>query len=221
MEHTGQVQILFPGNFGEVRFGFVHSICQAQRPKVFLKRGRTVWCENSRLVVVTLIHWEALWSLVSCIFYLQIVTDFHADFGQRQSYCCLLQLAHPRVQLLLGQHLLQSLQGLHLVGHDEHHTWLLVSQRHAQDGQLIGAVIIEAIETCGNNWNLFQIFAILIMHAFLFNTLSQRPERVIQQEGLLHYFTNNVNPKQGMNTSACTALMKQLLSLWTRALIFK
>lgn len=75
------------------------------------------------------------------------MTDFHADFGQRHSYSSLLQLAHPCIQLLLGQQLLQPLQTFHMVGHDEHHSGLLMSQRHAQDAQLIGLVIKETTDT--------------------------------------------------------------------------
>lgn len=78
------------------------------------------------------------------------MTDFHADFGQRHSDCCGLQLAHPRVQLFLAQRCLQSRQGFHIVGQDEYHRGLLMSQGHAQDGQLIGFVIIEFEETLGS-----------------------------------------------------------------------
>ncbi|TNN62506.1 hypothetical protein EYF80_027309 [Liparis tanakae] len=63
VEHAGQVEILLPGHSGQVGFGFVHGLRQAQHPEV--------------------------------------VTDFHADFGQRHGHRGLLQLPHPRVQLLL------------------------------------------------------------------------------------------------------------------------
>ncbi len=148
VKHTGQVEVLLPRDVGQVSFGFVHSLCQAQSPKVFLNGSRKLRCNSDYAKGVEAeVKTEARSFLVSSIFYLQVVTDFHADFGHRHGHCCQLQLAHPRIQLLLGQQLLQSLQRFHMVGHDEHHSGLLMSQRHAQDGQLIGCVIIETIET--------------------------------------------------------------------------
>lgn len=42
VEHTGQVEILLPGDFGQVSFGFVYSLCQAQLLQVFLRRSRNI-----------------------------------------------------------------------------------------------------------------------------------------------------------------------------------
>lgn len=82
--------------------------------------------------------------------YLEIMADFHANFRQRNSYSCFLQLAQPCVQLIPGQKLLQPLQGLHVVRHDENHTGFLVGQRHTEHEKLVLLVLIEAINTCAN-----------------------------------------------------------------------
>lgn len=44
VEHTGQVEILLPRDFGQVSFGFVHGLRQAQLPEVFLNRSRCLDC---------------------------------------------------------------------------------------------------------------------------------------------------------------------------------
>lgn len=81
MEHIRQVQVLLPRDVGQVSFGFVHGLCQPQLPEVFLK-GRKQRCHSVCKKEGVVIEQVQSFS-VSCIFYLQVVTDFHADFGQR------------------------------------------------------------------------------------------------------------------------------------------
>lgn len=81
--------------------------------------------------------------------YLKVVADVQVDFGKRDGHSGLLHLAHPGVQLLAGQQLLNPFQRLHMVGHDEDHAGLLMGQRHAQHKQPVLSVLMEVIQTCG------------------------------------------------------------------------
>lgn len=98
--------------------------------------------------------------------YLQIMTDFHADFGQRDGHCGFLQLAQPGVQLVPCQKLLQPVQGLHMVGHDEDHTGLLVGQRHVEHVKLVVFVIVVVIKTCVKANISFILFLVDMKMAF-------------------------------------------------------
>lgn len=88
------------------------------------------------------------------------MADFHADFRKRNSHCCFLQIAHPCVQLILGQKLLKPFQGLHMVGHDENHTGFFVSQGHVEHKQLVFFVLVEAIKTYANADNGVRYFLV-------------------------------------------------------------
>lgn len=89
-------------------------------------------------------------SLLQCtcvIIYLQVVADFNRDFGEGNSNSSVLCLAEPGVHLCSGQEFLQALQGLQVVGHDEDHRGLFLTQRHVQDEDLVLGVIVEVIQT--------------------------------------------------------------------------
>ena len=51
VEYAGQVEVLLPRDVGQVRFGFVHRLCQAQLPEVFLK-GSSKRCQSVIIVIL-------------------------------------------------------------------------------------------------------------------------------------------------------------------------
>ena len=77
------------------------------------------------------------------------MADFHADFRHGDGHGPLLHLADPGVHLFPGQQLLQALQGLQVIGHDEDHGGLVLAQGHVQRKQPVLRVLVEVIQTCG------------------------------------------------------------------------
>lgn len=144
MEDIGEVEVFLSRDIGQISFALVNSLSQAQFTKVFLENVEKDSCEQNAKTHIhpkLAVHFQLSFSQCcpspyegkrKATPYLKVVADFHVDFGQRDGNSGLLHLAHPGVQLLAGQQLLNPLQWLHVVGHDEDHAGLLMGQRHAQ-----------------------------------------------------------------------------------------
>lgn len=78
--------------------------------------------------------------------YLQVVGHLHHTLGQGDGDSLLLQLPHPGLQLLFGQHLFKALKGLHVVGHEDDEAGELVGQGHLHDLQLLFLIVIVVVE---------------------------------------------------------------------------
>lgn len=143
VKDVGQVEVLLPRDVGQVGFGLVHSLGQAELSQVFLQQDTESLRSNDvgRLV-------SDLVSGGTAATYLQVVADVQGDFGQRNGHSLVLHLAEPGVHLLPGQEFLQAIKGLQVVGHDQDHGGLLLAQWHAQHEDAVLCVLVEVVQTC-------------------------------------------------------------------------
>lgn len=143
MEDVRQVEVLLPRDVRQVSLDFVHSFRQAELSQVFLENEQLLKlndCDLLMFIKTSVGH--------AATIYLDVVADFNRYFGEGNGHWPVLHLAKPCVNLVPGQKFLQAFQGLKVVGHDEDHGGLLLTQRHVQHKDTVLRIIIEVIQSC-------------------------------------------------------------------------